>query len=260
MWMLAAAVAVFAAHVSLGWVREIQRQPSLRQSWKGLLLASATMGAGITSGVVLALSAEALPFPLGYQLSRVLMLWALSLVACLPACYWLMRKQGLLATLGSGVLLAPVAAGLQVGWIMAVGFRPGVTWRPEFVIGASVFLLLGITAAVSISYSTPSRKGRRRQLWRLGGATMLGLSLVAGQEILISGAGLLAQVGSVYKDHVPAALVCLVAGVIVPLLLSVLAVDLELRRRQRRRRRSKDPSSTLAPLSRDRQQTPTASS
>lgn len=256
--MLAAAVAVFAAHVSLGWVREIQRLPSLRESWRGLLLASATMGAGITSCVVLALSAEALPFPLGYQLTRVLLLWAVAMVACLPACYWLMRNQGLLATVGSGVLLAPVAVGVQASWVFAVGFRPGITWRPEFVIAAVIFMLLGITAAMWISYSGPSRKGRRRQLWRLGGAAMLGLSLVAGQEILIAGAGLLAQVGSVYKDHVPAALVCLVAGVIVPLVFSVLAVDLELRRRQRRRRRSKEAGSTLTPLSREKPQVPAA--
>ena len=40
MLMLAAAVVVFAAHVSLGWIRETQRQPNLKQSWKGLLLAA----------------------------------------------------------------------------------------------------------------------------------------------------------------------------------------------------------------------------
>ena len=86
LWMLAAAVAMFAAYVSLGWVREAQRQPRLRDSWKGLLLASCTMGAGISSCVVLALSSEALPFPLGYPLPRVLLLWAAAMLACLPAC------------------------------------------------------------------------------------------------------------------------------------------------------------------------------
>ena len=249
LWVLAAAVAMVAAYVSLGWVREVQRQPRLRDSWKGLLLASGTMGAGISSCVVLALSSEALPFPLGYPLPRVLILWAAAMLACLPACYLLMRNQGVLATIGSGMLLAPVAAGVQASWVMAVGFRPGVIWRVEFLIASVVVLTLGMIAALWISFSEASRHGRRRRLWRLGGAALLGLSLIAGQEILVAGAGLLAQVGSVYKDHVPAVLVCLVAGAIVPLALSVMAVDLKLRRHQRHRRHSsKEAVSSLAPL------------
>jgi uncharacterized membrane protein YfcA len=67
---------------------------------------------------------------------------------------------------------------------------------------------------------------------------------MAGQEILMAGAGLLAQVGSVYQREVPAALLCLAGGVVVPLVLSVMALDLELRRRARRRG-GRDGNSTL---------------
>ncbi len=254
--MLAAAVVVFAAHVSLGWIREIQRQPSLRESWKGLLLAAFSMGTGISSCVVLALSSEALPFPLGYQFSRVMLLWSASVAACLPICYWLMRSQSIVAIGASGALLAGVAAVVQASWVMAVGFRPGISWRIEFVVAALVLLLLGLTTALWISYSDASRLGRRRQLWRLGGAAMLGLSLVIGQEVLLAGAGLLAQVGSVYKGHVPASVVCLAAGAVLPLVQSVMAIDLELRRRARRRRRGKAASSSRMPLPIDKPQAP----
>lgn len=254
--MLAAAVVVFAAHVSLGWIREGQRQPNLKQGWRSLLQAAFSLGTGLSSCAVLALSSEALPFPLGYQLSRVMLLWGGSVLACVPTCYWLMRSQGVVAVLGSGALLATVTAGVQAAWVQAAGFRPGVLWRTEFVVAAVVLLLLGLTVAVGIANSTPALKGRRRQLWRFGGAAMLGLAVVVGQEVLLAGAGLLAQVGSLYKSHVPASVVCLAAGAVLPLLQSVMAIDLELRRRARRRRRSKAAPSSRMPLPIDKPQAP----
>lgn len=248
--MLAAAVVVFAAHVGLGWIREIQRQPSLKESWKGLLLAAFSLGTGLSSCAVLAISSEALPFPLGYPFTRVMLIWSASILACLPACYWLMRSRGALAIAGSGVMLTAVAAGVQSGWVMAAGFRPGITWRVEFVVAALVLLLIGLTAALWIANFESSRIGRLRQLWRFGAAAMLGLTFVIGQEVLLAGAGLLAQVGSVYKSHVPASVVCLAAGAVLPLLQSVMAIDLELRRRARRRHRGKSSAaSSRMPLS-----------
>jgi hypothetical protein len=214
------------------------------------------MGTGLSSCAVLALSSEALPFPLGYQFSRVMLLWGGSVLACLPPCYWLMRSQGVVAFLGSGALLTIVAAGVQAGWVLAAGFRPGVFWRTEFVVAAVVLLLLGMTTAIAIANSEPALKGRRRQLWRFGSATMLGLAVVIGQEVLLAGAGLLAQVGSLYKSHGPASIVCLAAGAVLPLLQSVMAIDLELRRRARRRRRGKAASSTRMPLPIDKPQAP----
>ena len=254
--MLAAAVVVFAAHVSLGWIREIQRQPNLRESWKGLAQAAFSLGTGLSSCAVLALSSEAMPFPLGYQFSRIMLLWGGSVLACVPICYWLMRSQGIVAVLGSGALLAIVTAGVQAGWVQAAGFRPGVSWRIEFVVAAVVLLLLGLTVAIGVANSRPALKGSRRQLWRFGGAAMLGLAVVVGQEVLLAGAGLLAQVGSLYKSHVPASVACLAAGAVLPLLQSVMAMDLELRRRARRRRRGKGASASRMPLPIDKPQAP----
>jgi hypothetical protein len=55
---------------------------------------------------------------------------------------------------------------------------------------------------------------------------------------------------------VPASVVCLAAGAILPLLQSVLAIDLELRRRARRRRRGKAAASSRMPLPIDKPQAP----
>jgi NO-binding membrane sensor protein with MHYT domain len=236
LWMLAAVVGMLATYVGLGWAREGQRNPMLRESWRALMLSAAAIGTGICCAMVLALSAEALAFPLGYPVGRVFMLWAAAMAGCLPACFLLIRSQRVLAIIGSGVLLAALAASVQMGWVWAVGFRPGVIWRMEFVVAGAILLLMGFTTATWVSFSEAARAGQRRQLWRLGGAALFGLTLMAGQEILMAGAGLLAQVGSVYQREVPAALLCLAGGVVVPLVLSVMTLDLELRRRARRRR------------------------
>lgn len=236
LWVLAAAVGMLAAHVCLGWVRDSQRHPEWRASWRGVLLASCALGTGVSSAMVLALSAEALAFPLGYPLPRVLMLWGLAMLGSVPGCYWMIRSQGLVALLGGGTLLTALAASVQAGWVWAVGFRPGVVWHTEFVVIAVGFMLLGIITAMWVAFSEAAQSGRRRHLWRLGGAMLFGLTLMAGQEVLMAGAGLLAQVGSVYQREVSGALLSLVAGVLVPLVLSMQVLGLELRRRSRRHR------------------------
>lgn len=251
LWMLAAALALFAAHVGLGWIREVQRQTQLRDSWKGLLSAGVAIGSGLCGSVVLALSAEGLAFPLGYSLQRALLLWAVAILGVIPSCFWLSRKNGVLASLLGGAVLAGAAVAIQANWVLAAGLRPGITWRVEFLAAAFVFMLIGVSAAFWMAFCEASKAGRRRRLWRVGGTALLGLSLVAGQEILMAGAGLLSQVGSVYKEQLPAAVACLVAGVVVPLALLVMAIDLDLRRRQRRRHRTgKDSPTTLSPHSR----------
>ena len=189
------------------------------------------------------LSAEGLVFPLGYPLGRVFLIWGAAMLGCVPTCYLLVRSQHAVAKVGAGTLLAALAVAVQMSWVAAVGFRPGVIWRMEFVAVAVVLLLLGFTTATWTSFSEGARVGSRRQLWRLGGAALLGLTLMAGQEVLMAGAGLLAQVGSVYQREVPAAWLCLVGGVVVPLVLSVMALNLELRRRARRQGRREGSSS-----------------
>ncbi|MCW5609357.1 MAG: hypothetical protein KIS83_01505 [Rubrivivax sp.] len=235
LWFLGVFVAVLAAHVMLGWVRQGMHQPGLRAGWRGLLLAGLVFGSGICSAMVLSLSAEALPFRLGFRWRAVPLLWLGASAAALPALALLSRRQGWFALGFAAVWLAVVALVVQSGWIWAVGFRPGVTWRPEFQASALIVATLGVFAALYLCFIGGGKEGRRRQLWRVGAATLLALSLVAAQEIVMAGAGLLAQVGAVYHREVPASVLSLLGGVIVPLLLVVMTLDLAMRRRQRKR-------------------------
>jgi NO-binding membrane sensor protein with MHYT domain len=235
LWFLGVFVAVLAAHVALGWVRQGMYQPSLRAGWRGLLLAGLVFGSGVCSAMVLSLAAEALPFRVGFRWRAVPLLWLGASVAALPALALLSRRQGWLALGASAVWLAAVALAVQSAWIWSVGFRPGVTWRLEFQASALVLASLGAFAALYLCFMGGGKEGRRRQLWRVGAAALLGLSLVAGQEIVIAGAGLLAQVGAVYHRELPASVLSLLGGVVVPLLLVVMTLDLAMRRRQRKR-------------------------
>ncbi len=245
LWTLALGVALLTAHVALGWVRQAQHEAGLRRNWRPLLLAAATIGTGVCSAMVLAVAAEALPFRVGYRAAAVPVLWLGAMVGALPVAWLLSRTQRWPALMLGGAVLACLATAVQIGWLWAVGFRPGIVWRNEFIGSAAVLMTVGHGIALWVAYSSISQQSDRRQLWRLGAAVLIALSLVAGQEILMAGAGLLGQVGSVYAKQVPGTVLSLVAGVLVPMVAGAMAVELGMRR-SRRRRPSNDPSNSFA--------------
>ena len=237
LWVMAAAVAMLAAYLFVGWVRRAQSV----QGWRGLavptLLAAMAMGLGMTSAMVLALSAEALSFPLGYRWLLVPALVFGPIVACLPMAWWLTRRQNWLALISCGLLLAAVSVTVQCGWILAAGLRPGVRWQP-LLLGVSAGLqAAGFSAALWLAYSDSSSGGARKTLWRLGAAALMALAIIAGQEVVGSAATLSAQVGAIYLREAPATWLCLVAGAVVPTMLALMTLDLVLRNSGDRRRR-----------------------
>ena len=241
LWLLGLGVAVLAAHLSQAWVRVAQGRggPLLRQ-WPALLLAAAVLGTGICSAMVLGMSAEALPFAIGYEYGPAARLWLAAMVASVPVVLILVRTTRAWALLCAGLLLAMVAGALQAGWISAAGFRPGVLWRREWVAAAATVLAVGLTTAVWLVHSQTGQDSQRRALWRASGALLTGVTVMAAQSVLMFAGGMHSQQGSVYKDELPSAVLCLVCGVLVPLVMAALSLDLQLRRRQRSQRNHKD--------------------
>ena len=235
LWVMAAVVAWLAAYLFVGWLRRTQSEAG----WRGVLgpvaLASAALGVGMTSAMVLAMSAESLAFALGYRWLAVPGLVLGPMIACLPAAWWLSRSQNWLALIGSGLMLAAVAVAVQVGWIIAAGLRPGIKWQFELLGAAAALTTAGFVAALWLAYSDASSDGARKTLWRVGAAALMALTLIAGQEVVSSSVALLSQVGSIYQREASATWLCLVAGAIVPTILAVLALDLALRNRGRLR-------------------------
>lgn len=246
LWLVSAIVALLASHVFVAWVRRSQGLSGFKAYAGPVILAGCALGLGFTSSMVLALSAEALSFSLGYMWLAVPALVVGPMLAGVPVAWWLSRKHNWFSLLACAVLLTAIAMGLQVGWIMAAGMRPGVRWIFPLLGAAAGVQLLGFGAALWLAYSDASSDGARKTLWRAGGAALMALTVVAGEEVTISAAGLLSQVGAVYQRQAAATWLCLVAGAIVPIILAMLSLDIWLRNRAERPRR-RSSSSGVSP-------------
>jgi hypothetical protein len=246
LWMITAGVALLSAHVGLGWLARARRRPDLVLSWPAQLLVAATLGTGACATAVLGLSVEGMSFPLGYGAVAAPVLWLGAVIACLPWVAALTHSGRGWALLLAALLLAAMVCGVQTGWVWAAGFRPGVLWNWPVVAAAAAVMAVGFLAglwmAVSGSASTGNTPAR---LTRLGGTVLLGLSLLVGQQMVLSAADLGSQKGSVYRNQVPNSLLSLGCGVLVPLTLAIMAVDLSMRRRRRH-----DTQSGFAPTRR----------
>ncbi len=255
MWVLAAISAIMTASICQGWLRQAQLTPRLRKNWLASVIGAAVLGTGFTTAVVLALSAEALPFPLGFRLRDAPLLWLASMLAFWPPLAFLGCYFRWPAVLLGGLILGLVTVLLPVGWVHAAGFRPGITWRFEAGAVAAGAAVVGMCGSLWLSFTDSSRSGHRSTMARLGAALLMGLTVLAGQQMLMAGTNLPAQVGSVFRTEVPSSLLCLVLGVMVPLLWSLLMLDLRLRRQEQRRqdRREKRHRRQMDSLARESQ-------
>jgi NO-binding membrane sensor protein with MHYT domain len=235
LWVLAALVAFMTASICLGWLRQAQLNPTLAQNWKATVIAALVAGTGFTSSVVLALSAESLPFPLGFRLRDAPLLWVGSVIAFWPAFALMGCRMRWPAIIGGATILGLMAVLLPAGWVFAAGFRPGIVWRYEFAAAAVVFSIGVVCIALFVAYSEEGRTGHQRTFARMGAAVLMALAPLGGQQILLSGTNMPAQVGSAFRTEVPSSLLCLVLGVMVPLVWSLLMLDLRLRRQEQRR-------------------------
>jgi NO-binding membrane sensor protein with MHYT domain len=247
LWALAAVVACLAGHVALGWIQRAQRNPALNLSWPALLTAGATLGTGICATSVLMLGGEPLSFVVGFEVWSSIGLWLGAMLGCTLVAYLLTRGDQWWFLLGGALLLAVVISAVQFGWISAGGFKPALKWQPEVVSGAIVVVIVAVCIAVWVACADAQESSRRRGGWRVGASVVLALGLVAGQEVLNMSSGLLRSKGSAYSTSLPASILSLICGVLLPMVLGVMAMDLYTR--SKRKRRSK---STFAPKPRSR--------
>ena len=236
LWLIAVVVTVMSAHVMLGWVRQAQAEPALRKSWIAMLVGAGTLGTGLCSAIVLALTSEALGFPIGFHVWAAPALWLGAMLGSLPVVALLVRSQRWWALLLAGWLLVALAAAVQVGWITAVGFRPGLRWREELAAGAVTLMVVGILSGLWTAFGDAARQRDRAALWNFVGALMVGLSIVGGQLLLMVAAGIEQQRGALYARPLSGAVLSLACGVVIPLVLAMMAVELAMRQPSRSRR------------------------
>lgn len=234
---LAFTVALMSVMAAFGWLRRVQPDMALRTQWRPVLVTAVLIGTGLCSAMLLALGAEGLQFPIGYRsvMVPVLVLGAIGGALPLAALLaWSTRGPvRLLAAAG----LAALGGALQVGWVTAAGFRPGPVWQVEFVAAAISVMAIGFGGAMTMGFAGFGRSSRWRLAWRFGGGVLMALSLLAAQDIVITAAGVSTQLGSVYLREISGAMACLVAGVLVPMVLVMLLLDIALKTERRRHRR-----------------------
>jgi hypothetical protein len=235
LWSLGALIAVLGAFVTLGWVRQSHHLAGGRR-WLGALVCSAIFATAFSMASELGLSGEALSFPLGFRTLWVLTLWLGSLALAYPVFVWLVFKPGLVSCVGAGFLLAGVSTFIHVMWVVAAGFRPGINWRWEFVAFGGMVMAAGFGTACMLAFPQEVRRQRRLSR-RVGAAVMMGLSSLGGHALVLIGAGLQTQVGSIFRKELSGSLLSLIGGGLVPMVLALLAVDLELRRQERKTQR-----------------------
>lgn len=236
LWTLGVLVAALALHLSNGWVRMAQQGPTLRAQWPAVAMACAALGLGLNAALVLGMQAQPLNFVVGYGWGPALLLWGLGLVACLPVVALPLAVRAAWALPASGLLLALVALALDVGWVWAAGFRPGVSWRRDLLSAAAAVLLLLLPLARWLSFCAEGEASPRRAVWRFLGVALAAVGLMAGEELLALASGVGTQLGTIHQHQIPGTVLSLLAGVLLPLLMGAASLDLWLRRHQRRRR------------------------
>jgi hypothetical protein len=246
LWFLGVGVYVLAAHVGLTAVRLARRATVERDQVSLVLTAGLAWGAALSMGFVLGLAGAALRFGLGFQWAAGLALWLLGSAAAAGVAHTLVRWPGRQGHIGAGVALGVLALVVQAGWLWAAGFRPGLVWRPEVLAAAGALMAVGLSIALGLAFSEQATSSHLRVRWRLAAAGLTAAAWLAGQEILLAGQGLSVQIGSVYQHQLPAPLLSLIGGALLPIALAVVAFDLRFGR-YRSRRHHRDIDTTAAP-------------
>ena len=234
MWAVGAAVSILTAYVTLGWMARARRRPQLLESWSAQLPAALTLGTGVGAAAVMGMLGEGLLFDLGYGVVAAAVLWLGAIIGALALVAGMTFFPRWWMVVVAALLLAGIGTGAQAGWIWAAGFRPGVLWNHSYVAAGWAVMFAGCVGALGAAISSQSRRGHDAQPFvRRGASILLGLSLLAGQQLVMSGADLSSQRGSVYRNQLPAGLLGVGCGVLVPMTLLIMSIDLSIRNRRR---------------------------
>jgi hypothetical protein len=245
LWLLASAVALASSFVAHGWMRQVHRAPVPSKAWGGQLLAALALGTGLCASFVIELASQGLRFAVGYQTTAAALLWAQAVGGCLLAFILLARFPGWPTYIAAGVLVAGTALGVQTGWVQAADFRPGIEWNGALLWASGAIMVMGLVCAYALAHVQTALSSAGRMGWRIAANVVAALSVVAGQELVVSAARLGMQTGSVYASQLSSPMLTLVSGAAVPFVLMVVGVDLFLRR-EVKRHRSRDAGAALA--------------
>lgn len=242
LWVVAAVALLIASYVAISHLRHGTRAATLRARVTCAGLAALALGSGVWAAMLLGLVGQGLGFPLGFGALRLALAWAVAVAASAAALPLPMRWQRVPAVAAAGLLLAAGTLAAQALVVDAAGFQPGIEWRYDGLAMAGPLVASGCIGGFWVAFLAGSRRRPLKRGWRWTAAAMLAFSLLTGQELVTSAASLAAQSSSTHARQVPAEAASVVAGLVVPLALLLLQVDLRVRRAPRDRGVSLAPS------------------
>ena len=232
MLVFAAGVASLAAYVALDLARRVR----VLRSQTGVLWligAAFALSVGIWSSQVIGVAAEPLPFAVGYDALGVCAVFLAALVAGVAG---LGAVAGRVATPGrvgfAAVALGVGVVGTHALALMPIGLVPGIQWQPLPFVGAFAGAAGGCMAALGAFFRGGARTRPLDWRWQATSALVLGVSLVASQQLVMGAAGLPDQIASAHADRLTSTTLSLLASVgsvailLVGLLFSVLEANL----------------------------------
>lgn len=238
---LAGGLTALSAWIAQRWVRLAQRRSRWRSRGPLVLLAALTLGTGLSGGFVLALLAEALAFPIGFDPRWVIPLWLGAVLACVAPMAGLTHTRRSGPVLGCALLLSLVGLAALWGWFEVAGFRPGLRWKAEQLALAGLLLTAGLGGGTWVAHVDLGQGREHRLWWELGGPVLAAFGLLLGHAVAAQAAGLYLQKGSVYAPEFPGAVLGVLCGVVLPLMLALMALNQSLRKY----RSSVDPAEVL---------------
>lgn len=238
LWLASALITFLGARTFMEFLRRLNYEGPIRL-WRELLLGSAALVLGMWGSLVVDISAQGLPFELGYHPAKIFG----SLVACylimVMIVAWVTFRPAWPSQLGAAVVCALLIVVLQMSVIWSIGAEPGLYWQTRPMLFALLLEFVGLCVAgrmvVGARRGSPGDRGSRR----LMAALVLAACVVAAQELILIASGLERQVVSAHARFLPEVMIALLAGALVPIALVLLLVDQKAQQRARAAERAR---------------------
>ena len=176
--LLSVLVAVLASYTALSLAERVASAEGRAALW-WITGGALAMGTGIWSMHFIGMLAFRLPIPLGYDPFITLLSWALPVMASALALWRLSRPH----PTGTELLFSALLIGIGINAMHYVGMAamrmmPSIVWNWPLV-GASVVIAIAASgAALWIALRLHEQRHRRRKLYRVGAAVLMGLAIV----------------------------------------------------------------------------------
>lgn len=227
--LLAIFVVALGVHVALGYLRQTARDPRPRKALPYFALASFALGTAVWSGAILCSSTLEFPISIGYSKAGLAISWLVSWVGASLPLALLARWRSAPAIGAAGLLLAGSVIYTAVQLVDSIGLEPYFSWQVESVFLAFPAAAGGAIAGFWIDLARPHRGRSGRRWWRFGAAMMIGFASVIGLSLVLAAVPLGIETKSNFQKEVPRVVAGLGGGLMVPLLLVALALDLRMR-------------------------------